>query len=221
MLVASNVLCNKCVESLLPSLVPEDVGLEIENSTMGPMTFSFLHVEISTRVPTNNNNSFFDVKPILHNERFAFREDKYPRVAKLELFMGRRTAMFDDLRPFVFARLIAFETVLGCQSIEDPFVFKHSVRSLVALSLEVLRLRWPLRWLANAIIGFPLYRKSWFAASTRKFGFYLRHSCLLGIWCSDSSDAFYTFDAEVELGVLAERALADNTSGGKQHRGAR
>jgi hypothetical protein len=213
MLACSACLCNKCIENILPGLLPSDIGLEVESSSMGAgATFKFLHVEITTRMASAEKRCFFDVRPTLHNELFAFGKEKYPGVAKLEPFLGHNSAMRHDIQPFVFARLVMFETTLGVQNPADPFVKKHSLHSLVCLALEVLRLRWPKRWFASTVIAFPVYRKNWFACVARRFGVYVRHSSVLDVWCDDQTDFFQSFDAESVLRELACKAFRECVS---------
>jgi hypothetical protein len=77
----SHSLCPQCIQGLVVQMVPADVGLEVETSSDSAAVFPFLHVELAIRRPDTNNRSFFDVRPILHTERFAFGVDPYPRVA--------------------------------------------------------------------------------------------------------------------------------------------
>jgi hypothetical protein len=158
---------------------------------MGPgVTFKFLHVDLTTRDITSKCGSFYDIRPTLHNELFAFGHERYPRVAKLEAFPGHNFALRSDLQPFVFARIVAFETTLGVQKSSSPFVQTHTVRSLVCLALEVLRLRWPKRWFANTLVAFPSYRRGWFTSVVRHFGKQIRHCLLLDCWGADETSFF-------------------------------
>jgi hypothetical protein len=201
-IVWSHSICDTCLATLLPELVPPVVGLEIEHCSMGPAELPYLHVVLHTRVPTTDNTSFFDVRPLLHNERFAFQLDDYPRVAKLELFLGRYSARYMDLRPFVFARLVTFESVFKSENPRISFVCKHAQRSLQCLALEVLRLRWPLRWFSNCLAEYPFYRRNWFTSLVRCFGRCLRNSDLLALWCRDETSYFHKFDAVETIGTL-------------------
>jgi hypothetical protein len=201
----SHTICNKCLESLLPQLVPSDVGLEVEHSSMGPAEVAYLHAVLHTRVPTADNKSFFDVRPLLHNERFAFGLDDYPRVAKLEAFMGPRYSKYMDVRPFVFARLVTFETTFKSENPTSLFVSTHAQRSLQCLVLEVLRMRWPLRMLSNCLAEFPFYRRNWFSAVVRTLGIQLRKCDILVLWCGDETAYFHTFDPVDSVSTLVAK----------------
>jgi hypothetical protein len=191
----SHALCGQCLQSLLRDLVPSDVGLEVEHLSTGSAEFSYLHAVIQTRVPTLDDPSFFAVRPLLHNERFAFGLDSHPKVAKLCLFIGRGSCAYSDLRPFVFARLFTFETTFKTENPCVEHVATHSQRSLACLTLEVLRLRWPLRWFSNILCEFPFYRRNWFASFVRVLGHALRRNRLLEVWNLDESAYFFAFDA--------------------------
>jgi hypothetical protein len=134
--------------------------------------------------------------------------DEVPRVAKLEIFLGRTFACYSDLRPFCFARLVTFETTFRNADYKDEFVVRHAKRSLVCLVLEVLRLRWPPKWLANIMLEFPYYRRNWFANTIRRLGVLVRKNHLLVVWCNDPSGFFKQFDASSEVAGLVDHAFA-------------
>jgi hypothetical protein len=203
----SHALCVACLEKTVRVLVPEDVGLEVEHRSEGAAEFPYLHTIVSTRTPTPSNPSFFYVRPLLHNERFAFGLDMFPRVAKLEVFLGKAHAKYSDLRPFVFARLVTFETTFRSCDPSDGFVEQHSKRSLVVLALESLRLRWPHTWFANVLVEFPYYRKNWFANTIRCLGLLVRRSQIIAVWCGDTSTFFHKYDASSDVAALVDIAF--------------
>jgi hypothetical protein len=111
-----------------------------------------------------------------------------------------------DLRPFVFAKLVLFEATFKTEAHSNAFVVEHAQRSLQCVVLEVLRMRWPLRWLSNCLAEFPFYRKSRFARVVRALGIALRKSDLLAIWCGDQSSYFHEFNAVEAVDDVVRRA---------------
>jgi hypothetical protein len=186
----------------------------VEHSSTGPAEFQYLHTILTVRHPTKTNTSFFHIHPLLHNEAFAMGHEGYPRVAKLEIFLGYSSARYADLRPFVFARLVTFETIFRTEDPRDRTVERDSKNCLQVLSLEILRLRWPIRWFANILVEFPFYRRSWFALLLRRVGRNIRKNHVLAVWCNDESAFFHEFEAGavvLDLVAMAFRDVVETT----------
>jgi hypothetical protein len=187
--------------------MPHDVGLETDHSAIGACEFKYLHAWVKVN-PNNPAGKQFELRPVLHNVAFCERQADNPAFAKVSVFVGRRVCKFENIRPFVTARLCCFEAMfdaVGTCAVQR----EHAAQSLACLCTEPLLHRWPLRWVSNGFVEFPRYKRSDFAKACRHFGKLVRSSGILRAWTQDHSWYFHSFGAFGYILQLAVQAIVE------------
>jgi hypothetical protein len=193
----SACICPTCIWNGITTLAPKDVGMSQEHVSTGVAQLDFLHARLAVRQQQNKNGTWFDVRPLLHNRDFSQRLDRHPKVAKVALFLGPREHDVGELRAYLLARLLCFEAIFeGC---DDQHELGDVAEDTAILLVEPMRLKWPPGWVAKCLLSYPFYKTSLFARGVRTIGRLLKRNAVLGIWFSDTSMFWHSFDALPEL----------------------
>ena len=157
-LIASMVYCTSCLEAAMRKLWPADVGVTVEERGL-PLTY--LHARI---LPHGHS---YQVVPFSPNAGFAQGLEDAPLFAKFPLF----TSSYSNLT-YIHLRTLLLERILSYNCTAEGNARKAK-QAYIDLLCEILRLRWPVRWVAMVCRRVPRRHRTHFITMVRLFGKYM------------------------------------------------